>query len=96
MFVSFQAGLGRISKKTAALYETNYEESDDEFFDRTVRAPGISTHGKPSTGYGTTQLYRPNKVNTLSKCSNLILDSVLLFVSLVKMQPLHTTLHPTN
>lgn len=39
LFVSLglkKAGLGRISKKTAALYETNYEESDDEFFDRTV------------------------------------------------------------
>lgn len=41
-----------------------------------------------------TQLYRPNKANTLSKCSNLILDSVLLFVSLVELQTLQTILHP--
>lgn len=42
LFVSLglkKAGLGKISKKTAALYDTRENDSDDEFFDRAVKGP---------------------------------------------------------
>ena len=38
-----QAGLGKISKKTAALYDTRENDSDDEFFDRAAWEPGMWT-----------------------------------------------------
>lgn len=33
---AFEAGFGRITKKQAAQYDTHLDDSDDEFFDRTV------------------------------------------------------------
>lgn len=41
--VCIQAGLGKISKKTAALYDTRENDSDDEFFDRAAWEPGMWT-----------------------------------------------------
>ena len=41
--VCIQAGLGTISKKTAALYDTRENDSDDEFFDRAAWEPGMWT-----------------------------------------------------
>ena len=41
--VCIQAGLGKISKKTAALYDTRENDSDDEFFHRAAWEPGMWT-----------------------------------------------------